>query len=243
MSTHHRRVAAAVLCAGTALSLTACSSSGGTSATAGSTAGAGATASAVADPTAGLPNGTKLAGWLLPASVVPKLKANPTLVNNSGDTFVEPSNASITKSKACDLLNGTSWMTASGVGPAAFAGTDFNDSYGNEYYQELDAFEGTRAAQEFAGLKKVFTECKSFPMAQGGTTYRMHLKVKELSGLGDEAVESIVTSPSLTGGQTMVAIRSGKLLIATSYNDQNSNGAEALTLARQLLKRLPASAG
>ncbi|RAG84001.1 hypothetical protein DN069_19015 [Streptacidiphilus pinicola] len=213
--------------------------------TAGSTpgAGAGATASAAADPTAGLPNGTKLAGWLLPASAVPKLKANPTLVNNSGDTFVEPSNASITKSKACDLLNGTNWMTAGGVGPAAFAGTDFNDSYGNEYYQELDAFENTRAAQEIAGLKKVFTECKSFPMTQGGTTYRMHLKVKELPGLGDEAVESLVTSPSLTGGQTMVVIRSGKLLIATSYNDQNGSGAEALTLARQLLKKLPAAAG
>ncbi|SEK77506.1 hypothetical protein [Streptacidiphilus jiangxiensis] len=245
MTTHLRRVAAAALCAGAALALTACSSGGGSTATAGSaaSAGSGTSASAAADPTAGLPNGTKLAGWLLPGSVVPKLKANPKVVNNSGDTFVEPSDTPLTKSKACDLLNGTTWMNAGGLGPAAFAGTDFDDSYGNEYYQELDAFEGTRATQEFAGLSKVFTECRTFPMTTGGATYTMHLKVKELPGLGDEAIEAVVTSPSLTGGQTMVAIRSGKVLVTTSYNDQSGTGAQALTLARRLLKKLPAAAG
>jgi hypothetical protein len=243
MTTHFRRALAAALCAGAALALTACSSSGGSTVTAGSTSSAVATssASAPADPNAGLPNGTKLSGWLLPASVVPKLQADSKAGVNSGDMYVEPSDKTVAKAQACDQLGRTDWMEAGGVGPASAAGNDFVDSYGNEYYQQLNAYQGARAAQEFAALKKVFTECKSFPTKVNGSTFTMHVKAKALPGLGDEAVEAVLASPDIQGGETLVLIRSGKLLVTTMYNDQSASGAQALTLARHLLKNVPST--
>lgn len=245
MTTHLRRVATAALCAGAALALTACSPFGGSTATAGSSPAASsgsAASSAPADPTAGLPDGTKLAAYLLPTSAVPKLKANPKFVNNSGDTFVQPSDEAFSKAKACDQLGQTNWMIAGGVGPAAFAGNDFSDSYGNEFYQELDAYEGARANQELAALQKVFAECKTFQAHDNGATYAMRLKLKTVPGLGDEAIEAVITSPDLTGGETLVAVRSGRIVITTMYNDQRTTGSEALTLARRLLGKLPTTA-
>lgn len=239
MTTHLRRVAAAALCAGAALALTACSFPGGSSATAGSSAGAGSSASSSPDPTAGLPTGTQLAAYLLPNKVVPSLKADSQAGVNSGDMFLEPSDKAIGKAQACQLLGNTNWMTASGVGPASSAGDDFMNSYGVEYYQQLDVFEGTRATQDFTALKKVLTECTTYPDSSNGSHYTMHVKVKTLSGLGDEAVEAVMTSPDIQGGETVVAIRTGKVVVTTMYNDQASSGAKAVTLARELFKKVP----
>ncbi|MEY9871051.1 hypothetical protein ABH931_000505 [Streptacidiphilus sp. MAP12-33] len=242
MTTHLRRVAAAALCAGAALALTACSSSAGSPATAGAPVGAGSSTSSAPDPTAGLPTGTKLAAYLLPGKAVPSLKADNQAGVNSGDAYLEPSTKAVAKAEACQLLGGTGWMTASGIGPASSAGNDFMNSYGVEYYQQLDVFEGARATQDFAALKKVLTECKAYPASSNGSKYTMHVKLKTLTGLGDEAVEAVMTSPDLQGGETLVAIREGRLVVTTSYNDQSGTGAKAVTLARELLKKVPASA-
>jgi hypothetical protein len=242
MTTHLRRALAATLCAGAALALTACSS-GGTAATAGTAAPAAATPSpsASADPNAGLPNGTKMNGWLLPADVVPKLKADGKAVADSGDFFMKPTDKTIAKAQACDQLGLTDWMDAGGVGPSSTAGNDFGDSYGDEYYQQLSAYQGTRAAEEFAALKKVFAECKSFPTKVNGSTYTMHVKTKSLPGLGDEAVAATIASPDIQGGETLVVIRSGKILVTAMYNDQSGTGSQALSLSRRLLKNIPAA--
>ncbi|RAG83647.1 hypothetical protein DN069_21050 [Streptacidiphilus pinicola] len=242
MTTHPRRALAAALCAGTALALTACSSPGGTTVNAGSTSSAVASpspSSAPADPNAGLPNGIQLSGWLLPASVVPKLKSDRKAVVNSGEGLAQPSDKAVAKTEACDQLGRTDWMEAGGVGPSAAAGNDFADPAGNEFYQQLNAYQGTRAAQEFAALKKVFTECRSFPAKVSGGTYTMRVKLNALPGLGDEAVKAVLTSPDIQGGETLVAIRSGRLLVTTMYNDQSKTGAQALTLAQRLLKNVP----
>jgi hypothetical protein len=69
----------------------------------------------------------------------------------------------------------------------------------------------------------------------------MHVKTKAVSGLGDEAVEAVISSPDVQGGETLVVIRSGKLLVTTMYNDQSATGAQALSLARRLLKNVPAA--
>ncbi|WP_152627127.1 hypothetical protein [Streptacidiphilus melanogenes] len=242
MTPHVRRVLAAALCAGAALALTACSSAGGT-ATAGTAAPAAATSSptATADPDAGLPDGTKMTGWLLPASAVPTLKADSQAAENSADTYVKPTDTTIPRAKACDQLGATNWMEAGGIGPSSTAGDDFADEYGNEYYQQLNAYRTTRAAQEFAALTKVFAECKAFPAKVAGNSYTMHLKTRTLTGLGDEAVEAVMSSPDIQGGTTLVVIRSGKILVTTMYDDQNGSGAKALTLARRLLKNVPAA--
>jgi hypothetical protein len=243
MTTHLRRVAAAALCAGAALALTACSSSGGT-ATATGPAGSGAStaASASADPNAGLPNGAKLAGWLLPGSVTPALTADTSITRNSGNDYQQPGTSTVAKSEACDDLDKTDWITSTGIAEQSFAAADFHDSYGTEFYEVLGAYQGTGATDEFAALKKVFAECKTHKVTGNGTTYTEHVKVTAISGLGDEAVEAVLTSPDYTGGETLVAIRTGKQLVGVMYNDQKTTGARALTLARQLLKKVPAAA-
>jgi hypothetical protein len=242
MTTHLRRALAVALCAGAALALTACSS-GGTTPTAGTAASAAATPSPSpsSDPNAGLPNGTRMNGWLLPAGVVPKLKADTKAVANSGDFYMKPIDKTIAKAQACDQLGLTDWMDAGGVGPSSTAGNDFGDASGNEYYQQLNAYQGTRAAEEFAALKKVFAECKAFPAKVGGGTYTMHVRTRTLTGLGDEAVQATLASPDIQGGETLVVIRSGRILVTAMYNDQNGTGSQALTLARRLLKNIPAA--
>src|SRR5579859_995494 len=144
MTPHLRRAFAAALCAGAALALTACSSADGSPTTAAAAGSAVATPSP-ADPNAGLPNGTKMTGWLLPAGVVPKLKADSQAVDNSGDVYLQPADKTIPKAQACDQLGQTDWMDAGGIGPSAAAGDDFADAYGNEYYQQVNAYQTTRA--------------------------------------------------------------------------------------------------
>jgi hypothetical protein len=240
MTPHLRRAFAAALCAGAALALTACSSADGSPTTAAAAGSAVATPSP-ADPNAGLPNGTKMTGWLLPAGVVPKLKADSQAVDNSGDVYLQPADKTIPKAQACDQLGQTDWMDAGGIGPSAAAGDDFADAYGNEYYQQVNAYQTTRAAQEFAALEKVFAECKAYPTKISGATYTMHVKAKRVAGLGDEAVAATLSSPDIRGGETLVMIRSGRILVTTMYDDQSGSGAQALTLARRLLKNVPAA--
>ncbi|WP_042423567.1 hypothetical protein [Streptacidiphilus anmyonensis] len=238
MTTHLRRALAVALCAGAALALTACSSSGGSTTGASSAA---APASATPDPNAGLPNGTELAGRLLSGSVVPSLKADPNITRNSGTAFQDSGTSVVPASTACTQLDQTDWVTSTGVREASFAAADFHDSAGNEFYEEIGAYQGTGATEQLTALKKVFAECKTHKVTGNGSPYTEHVKVTALSGLGDEAVEAVLSSPNYDGGETLVAVRSGKQVVDVMYNDQKTTGAKALTLARELLKKVPAA--
>ena len=240
MTKHLRRALVVALCAGAPLALTACSSSGGSTGAAGSSAVA-APSSAPADPNAGLPNGSKLAGWLLPQTVVPSLQADPSATRNSGTDFQEPGTSAVAKPAACNDLDQTNWTSSTGIAESSSAAADFHNSYGTEFYEEVSAYQGSGATEELAALKKVFAECRTHKVTANGSPYTEHIKVTALSGLGDEAVEAVLSSPDYTGGETLVAIRTGKEVVGVLYNDQKSSGAKALTLARELLKKVPAA--
>ncbi|MFD0327952.1 hypothetical protein ACFQZC_06175 [Streptacidiphilus monticola] len=163
-----RRALTALLCASTALGLAACSSAAGTKSSADKAATSSASA-APADPTAGLPTGTKLKSLLLPHSVLPKtLKADPSGDQDSGGTYTQPSDEKVPAAKACPGLNATDWIGATGVGSDSFAASDATDRYNNMFAQQLDAFEGDGAQRAMAALRKVFAECKSFTIKQDG---------------------------------------------------------------------------
>ena len=250
MSQHLHRTLLAAVCATTVLGLAACSSATQTSAvpaasTAASNAPSATTATTPAaqpDPNAGVSTGTKLASLLLPSGAVPKsLKADPSGSQNSGDVFIEPSTAAVPTAKACDALGATNWITAAGIGSGSFAGNDFTDSYSDMFAQQIDAFRGSDAHTVIAHLKHVFAECATFKLVQSGTAYTVKLTTKSIPGLGDEAVQAVITSKSFSGGTTLVAARVGNRVVTTLYNDQNTTGSEGVTLTRHLVKNVAAA--
>jgi hypothetical protein len=241
MNQYLRRALGATLCAGASLALTACgpfdsSAGGGTP-----TVGAAATSQAP-DPTAGLPKGPKLAGWLLPASAVPKLKVDPSGTQDSGDVYGEPTTAALSKEKACALFGETSWISAAGLGSASFAQSQFVDSYSNMFAQEIDSFQGDGAATVLASLRRIMAQCATFKLPIDGKSATAHLKIEKVSGLGPDALHAVITMPGYNGGTTLVAARVGKLVVTTLYNDQVGVGQAGVTLTQRLVKGLPAAA-
>lgn len=242
MSQHLRRSVLAGLCAAAALALTACSSAAGTStAPDGSATASGASATAASATPAALLSGSKLDALLLPADAIPtQLKADPSGSQNTGDGFNPPvSPSSLSTSKACNLLTGTSWINTSGLSSASFAQNDYTSSSGEMFAQEIDAFRGTAAETVMSHLKKVFKECASFTMDVDGNPYAAKVTTKELSGVGDQALQAVVTSPSLRGGTTLVAVRTGSSVITTLYNDTDSGtGSAGVALTKSLAAKV-----
>ncbi|MFE0458424.1 hypothetical protein ACFW1A_04070 [Kitasatospora sp. NPDC058965] len=243
------RRTALLACGATALlGLTACSS--GTAAapaaaapvsTPGSAAATTAPSPSAAPSAPALPTGTKLNSLLLPATALPAgFKLDPDGARSTGDGY-NPSEApsAVPSPQSCDLLNTSAWITASGVSPAAFAQNDYQDASQNMIAQELDAFRGDDAKAAMAALTKALTGCHTFTVTQNGQHYTATITVKPLPGLGDEALQATLTSPSFTGGTTMVATRTGSFLAATYDSSQTTTGAAAVTYAKTLAKALP----
>ncbi|WP_051942622.1 hypothetical protein [Streptacidiphilus rugosus] len=248
MTKHLRRALTGAVCAGAALALTACGSSGSSSPVVGAADGSSAapsTASSAAaqagSPTDGLPQGPKLAGWLLPAKDLPKLKVDPAGTRNSGDGYSPPTPIAMSKTESCQALGGTAWVAAGGLGSAAFAQSDYQDAYGDEFAEEIDAFEGTGATTVMARLRHVFAECGTFKLSVDGTPATAKLRFKTLAGVGDQSLEATITLPGYNGGTTLVATRVGKLVVTTFYNDQRTTGGVGVTLTRRLVKGVPAT--
>ncbi|MGX9885428.1 hypothetical protein [Streptomyces sp. NPDC002276] len=229
-----RRTALLACGAAALLGLTACSS--GTPAAAPASTPGSATPSAPA-----LPTGTKLNSLLLPGTAFPTgFKADPDGSRNTGDDY-NPTEApsAVPSPHACDLLNTSAWVTASGVSAASFAQNDYVDASQDMIAQELDAYRGDDAKAAMSALTKALTACHSFTVAQDGQKYPVTITVKPLPGLGDEALRATLTSPSFTGGTTMVATRTGSYLAATYDSSQSTSGSAAVTFAKTLGKALP----
>ncbi|MEY9838346.1 hypothetical protein [Streptacidiphilus sp. EB103A] len=254
MSAPLRRIALTALCATAALGLTACSS---TSTSSGSTAGAAAAASSgasgaasatpagdsAATPSASAPpNGKKLNSLLLPASALPKgFSIDSAGTVNTGDGYnPSASPSTVSASKACDVIQGTSWINSTGLSSLSFAQNDYTDSAQNLFGQEVDSYQGNDAKAVMSDLRKVFAECANAKVKVNGTAYSAHTTHKTLTGLGDDAVEAVSTSSALYGGTTLIAVRVGDLVVTTIYNDQKNTGSADLALTRRLVANVSA---
>jgi len=239
MPQHLRHVVLGALCATAVVGLAACSSTASTTAGAPAATSTAAKGAAQTDPNAGLQTGTKLETMLLPASAVPSsLKLDPADSRNTGAVFSEPSTATVSKAQACTALGATSWINAAGIDSGSFAQNDYDDSYDDMFAQEVDSFRGANATTVMANLQHVFTECKTFKTTQSGSTYTEQLTWKSLPGVGDQAMEAVITSPALDGGTTLVAVRVGNLVATTLDNDQNTTGSAGVALTERLAKNL-----
>ncbi|MFD0327953.1 hypothetical protein ACFQZC_06180 [Streptacidiphilus monticola] len=66
----------------------------------------------------------------------------------------------------------------------------------------------------------------------------LKLTQKTLPGLGDDAVEAVITSPDFDGGDTLVAVRVGKVVVTTLASDQKTTGGYGVALTRKLVARV-----
>jgi hypothetical protein len=250
MSQHLRSTLSAALCAVVAATLTACSS-GGTTVTPGGPAGSApavgqssaATPSAAAPgAAAGVATGTRLNLLLLPAGAVPpKLTLDAGGSRNTGNDLADASTGPAPTVKNCIALNGLSWIGATGIGSASFAQNDYTDSTGRMFAQELDAYHGTDAHTVMTRAAALFASCAHFQVKQDGTVYTAKLTHRKLTGVGDEAVEAVVTSSSWDGGSTLIAARVGDVVVTTLYNDQKTTGGADLALTKDLVKKVRAA--
>lgn len=247
MSQHLPRTLLVALCATTAVALAGCSAATGTTTAAGdpassSSATTASAPSASAAPTkasTGAPTGAKLKPLLLPAASLPAhLVLEASGSRDTGDTFNPPSDGPAPTSKNCDALNASSWISATGMDGLSFAENDYTDSSGRMFAQELDGYRGADAKTAMARVTKLFTVCGSFKSKQGSTTYTTKLTQKKLTGVGDEAFEAVLVSPTMQGGATLIAVRVGNVVVSTLYNDMATTGGADLALTKTLVKRV-----
>jgi hypothetical protein len=249
MSQQFRRAAAVACGAGLLLGLTACSSGAARpSAAPAAPSGSAAASSAAPIPgpaagTTGLPNGTKLNAMLLPATAVPhQLRLDPSGTRSTADGFNAPSSPSaVPAAKACEMLNGSAWVNVAGIGSASFAQNDYMDDAQDMFAQELDSYRGGDAKTVMANLRQTFAACHSFTTVQNGQSFPVTVALKSLPGVGDEALQAVLTSPDWSGGSTMVAARVGSVVVTTLYNDQKSTGTAGVALTEDLVKNVTAA--
>ncbi|MGW2252188.1 hypothetical protein ACWCXH_18590 [Kitasatospora sp. NPDC001660] len=185
-----------------------------------------------------LPNGNKLNAVLLPATALPqKLKLDPSGTKSTGNGFNPPvSPSAVPASKACNMLNGTGWINAAGITAASFAQNNYTDDSQDMFAQELDAYRGNDAQTVMANLKKALTACHTYTVVQNGQNYTATVTLQSLPGVGDEALQAVITSPDWTGGSTLVAARVGSVVVTTYDNDQSNTGTAGVALTKALVK-------
>ncbi|MFF9643634.1 hypothetical protein [Kitasatospora aureofaciens] len=74
------------------------------------------------------------------------------------------------------------------------------------------------------------------PTARAGRLYSATVALQSLPGVGDEALQAVITSPEWTGGSTLVAARVGKVVVATYDNEQSKTGTAGVALTKTLVK-------
>ncbi|GAA5020730.1 hypothetical protein GCM10025734_75200 [Kitasatospora paranensis] len=180
---------------------------------------------------------------LLPAAAIPhQLKLDPSGTRSTADGFNPPSSPSaVPAAKACDMLNGSAWVNVAGIGSASFAQNDYTDEAQDMFAQELDAYRGSDAKAVMAALKQALTSCHSFTTVQNGQKFPVTVVLKSLPGVGDEALQAVLTSPDWAGGSTMVAARVGSVVVTTFDNDQKSTGTAGVALTKALVKNVTAA--
>lgn len=243
MPKQFRRTALLAACSATVLlGLTACSPDAAKP----SAAPAASSASSIPAPnagTAGLPNGDKLSAMLLPADAVPHgLRLDPAGTKSTGNGFNPPgSPEAIPADKVCDRFKTTGWIDVTGLGSASFAQNDYMDDSQNLFGQEIDAFRGNDAQTAMASLNKILTGCHTFKTDMNGQKLPSTVKLEALPGVGDEAIQAVITSPDLEGGVTVVAARVGSMVVTTMFGDQHTTGTAAVAAAKALVKNVAAA--
>ncbi|MFD8816778.1 hypothetical protein ACFV23_36160 [Streptomyces sp. NPDC059627] len=204
------------------LALTACSSAS-TGSTTDSGTGTNAQPAKAKDPNSGLLTGTQLKKALAPASAFPSgLTLESDGSADSGGRFLSPATRKAGKPD-CTRLETTSWIQVSGYkGGVSFAQNGYADKT-EEVDQEIDAFQGTTAADVMKALRTVAAECATY------TDTDAHAKVKltgsATAGLGDEAYTMTLTSGYWENGTTLIAARSGASVVTVLSTAGGDNGA------------------
>lgn len=200
-----------------------------------------------AGPNAGLLTGTTMSTFLTSKADAPQgYQRNASYTRDSGDTFGPPSHGPFTAAKACDKLRTTVWSSSMGIGSAGFAQNDYQDSYSDEFAQEIDAYRGNGAHTVMSRLAKTVSACGKFTTTFNKrkvtvTVKRSMLPGPGLSGTGDEAVVATVTSPAWQGGQTNVAVRVGRHVVSVLYtSSKEDKGAAAVDMATDIAKEVAA---
>ena len=231
-------VLAAAGCGGSS-STTPLAATGPSSATASSPATPATSASPSAS--AATLTGSTLNTLLLPASTMPAgFKLDTQGARNTGAGVAQDSSSPVAASKVCNLLTGTSWILAAGMDSAMFAQKDYLDGgHTQEIAQEIDTFSGSDATKVMSGLWQAFGHCRDFTQHDNGMTATTTLVRSRPTSAAYAAIKAVQTSPTFTGGTTLVAIRTGNAIVTVLYSSSSKNeGAAALTLAEQIAQRV-----
>jgi len=231
-----RAVKALLAAAALPLALAACSSG-----TAGHSASPAKT-KATKDPNAGLMTGTQLKKALAPASFFASgFAVDPSGARDSGATFAAPASTPVPKPD-CSKLDGTSWISVTGVSGVSFAQNDYlNKSTSEDIAQEIDAYRGTTAASVMKDLEKTAAACATFSDSQTHSTVKT--AGASTPGLGDAAYTITLTDSAWENGTTLIAVRSGTDVVSVMSTDGHDNGAAtAKKLAAQLVNSLKGKA-
>jgi len=178
---------------------------------------------------------------LLPASMLPAgFKLDTQGARNTGASVAPDSSSPVPASKVCGLLTGTSWILAAGEDSATFAQNDYLDAgHTQEVAQEIDTFTGTDATKVMSGLWKAFGRCQDFTQKYNGMTARTTLVRSRPTSAAYAAIEAVQTSPTFTGGTTLVAIRTGNAIVTVLYSAaSHDKGGAAVTLAEEIAQRV-----
>jgi hypothetical protein len=229
------RVGAVAVVAGLAV-LTA----GGCGGTAGSE-NSGASASTAPTPTVKVLNGTELNHLLLPAKAMPKgFTIEPDGTRNSGADLTPRSDEPVAASKLCETFLETAWIRVAGIGEAAFAQNDYvGPDQNGQFAQEIDSYHGEDAKKAMSQVKKAFAHCATFTSKSDGMTAKIKMVSSKLPGVGDEAVKVVQSSPAWQGGTTLVAARTGNVVVTTFYNSSGADmGAAVVKMTETIVKNV-----
>jgi hypothetical protein len=173
---------------------------------------------------------------MLPAGFKPDTQG----ARNTGASVAQDSSSPVPASKVCGLLTGTSWILAAGLDSATFAQNDYLDAgHTQEVAQEIDTFTGTDATKVMSALWKAFGRCRDFTQKYNGMTAKTTLVRSRPTSAAFAAIEAVQTSPTFTGGTTLVAIRIANAIVTVLYSaSSHDKGGAAVTLAEEIAQRV-----
>jgi hypothetical protein len=182
-------------------------------------------------------DGTDLDGALLPASAMPA----GYRLDASGERDTGTSTAPDTTqhvSAPCGMLGDTSWIDATGIVAGSFAQDDYVNASGTEEVaQEADAYTTADAERAMTALWRVLGTCARFTNGTANIT----MTRSQLTGMGNQAVEAVQTSPAYQGGTTIVAVRVGDVIVTTLDSSAgNDKGSAAVGYAKRIAQNISA---
>ena len=159
---------------------------------------------------------------------------------STGDSTALDTTHQVPSGKLCSLLEGTSWIDATGIVGGSFAQNDYiNASSTAEIAQEADAYTAADAKRAMTLLWRVFGKCAHFTDTTSGTTAAVTMTRSELNGVGDQAFEAVETSPTYMGGTTLAAIRVGDVIVTCLVSSTASDkGSGALRYAERIAESI-----